>query len=182
MRAAWDNIKRTTISTYTRSYHARAVNGLLYTNKDYHRFGYGASDICNWWRAPNQTYRHLLWECPAVQALRRRLANICDRWTGGLKESMLGLGSKEQSFIFIALNIFIHRSNHRKDDLSVRRFLLELKGTEQTEATIAAHNKTRIHPKKWIHIRPILDLYIHWSVSQIHFSRLLNTPLTLFVN
>ena len=161
MQAAWDNIKSTTIGTYTRSYHTRVVNGLLYANKDYCRFGYIDSSMCNWCRADRQTYQHLLWDCPAVQALRRRLSRICDRWTGSLKESILCLGSKEQSFISLMLSIFIHRCNHRKENLSVRRFLIELKGTERTEFSIAARNgKTRTHFRKWMHISPVINLYL----------------------
>ena len=160
MRAACENIKRSTISTYTRSYHVKVVNGLLYSNKDYHRFGYLDNNLCKWCRTPNQTSRHLLWECSAVKAFRTRLSRLCDRWTGGLKECLLGLGSMEQSFIFTALNIFIHRCNHRGDNLSTRRFLAELRCTERTESSIAArNNKTRIHLRKWMHIMPVVNLH-----------------------
>jgi hypothetical protein len=63
-------INKMTISTAHRSFQWRWLKGVLYTNKDYHRFNFKDSPKCSFCEEPSQDKDHLLLWCPKINEFR----------------------------------------------------------------------------------------------------------------
>jgi len=66
----WRRAKKTIRDTRTRDFFYRLLNGLLFANKDLHRFGIKPSGICPECDEQTQTVRHLMWECEGTRSTR----------------------------------------------------------------------------------------------------------------
>ena len=150
MAEAWQKIPKVSIGTYARSYHFRIANGLLYGNKDYHRFGHKDSARCGWCLLDRQDSFHTLWDCPATKAFRRRLAGLKLNWNFSKKQALLGTSILSETYIALCINIYIYRSNYYNKILSIGGFRAELANNREVERAIAVKKgKLRQHNKKW---------------------------------
>ena len=158
MGEAWSRIPKVSIGTYARSYHFRVTNGLLYGNKDYHRFGHRTSARCERCLFDRQDSYHTLWECPATKAFRRRLALLKLEWNFSKKQAFLGTSNLSETYISLCINIFLYRSNFYNKALSITGFKAELENNFYVEKAIATRTgKLRLHERKWSPIRTFLQ-------------------------
>ena len=68
-------IRTTTNEIRHRSFIYRYQNRLIYTNKDYHRFGHIESTKCTFCEQENQDYDHLFFQCRKVKELKEKVAD-----------------------------------------------------------------------------------------------------------
>ena len=149
MCEAWSRIPKVSIGTYARSYHLRVLNGLLYGNKDYHRFGHRTSARCERCLFDRQDSYHTLWDCPATKAFRRRLTSLKPEWNFSKKQALLGTTNLSEAYISLCINIYLYRSNFYNKTLSITGFKAELASNLNVEETIAKRTgKLRQHDRK----------------------------------
>ena len=150
MREASLRIKSTSLGMYGRSYHIRILHGLLYGNKDYHRFGVKNRADCQRCGAIRQDSLHVLWDCPASQALRRRVVSLNPRFTMSKKQALLGDNSAGATLLALLLNIYLHRSNYHDNPLSLSEFQGTVRSREEVERSSAIRrDKICKHAQKW---------------------------------
>ena len=157
MAEAWKRIPKTSIGTYARSYHFRIINGLLYGNKDYHRFGHRDSTRCGWCLCDRQDSYHTLWDCAATKAFRKRLVSHKPQWNFSKKQAFLGTTNPSETYVALCINIYLYRSNYYNRTLSIGGFKSELANNRDVEKAIAVkRGKLRQHERKWSPIGSIL--------------------------
>ena len=144
------NIKRLAIDTKMRSFIFQLQNGILYANKDYHRFGYRDDSKCTWCEEPRQNLRHMMTGCVAAQTFWGRLG--AHNQTVYNDQCILSdISGSQTDGIFTTLGCrYLHRCNHLKDTPKIQSFIASVRQTEKTEREIAEkRNCLAKHNLKW---------------------------------
>ena len=96
-------VKKTSIDTNLRSFHLRLLNGILYSNKDYARFGFKPLDKCDWCQETAQSVKHLLWDCNAAQAFRKRVAHLNNSWNLSQRQALVPNQANPTTFLAVLI-------------------------------------------------------------------------------
>jgi zinc-binding in reverse transcriptase len=158
----YQKINTWSISTKHRSFSWRLYNGVIFTNKDYARFGFKESAKCSFCDELTQTREHLLLECLSIRKFRQDICakfnilqkqNITNRLMlfGCLDSDSTNNAESEACDTIIMLkNKYIYYSNYHETKLSIEGFSNELKLMERIEYAIAEKKgKLGVHLPKW---------------------------------
>ena len=115
---ALKSIKQCSPDSPTRSFHYRILNGLLYGNKDFYKFGYAHTPACNWCGHLQQDEKHIFTECPKVRLLKDELASqspvlnlSCTEWIGGSSTTIVNTA-------VTLINLYLYHANHQAKPIS----------------------------------------------------------------
>jgi exonuclease III len=156
-------INKWSISTKHRSFSWRLFNGVIFTNKDFARFGFKESTKCSFCDENSQDREHLLLTCPNINQFRQeafqkfsgifknkvkseRLMLFGCMETGTAKES----DSEACDLLILLMNRYIYYNNYHENKLSQEGFGNEIKAMERIEYAIAKRKgKLGLHLPKW---------------------------------
>ena len=133
-----------------------------FTNKRYKAAKIKQCEECQYCGEETQDFEHLYEQCETVKAMRDRLAA---RWEHKptTKTWVVGTGTKNaadraMTFIAIELNHYIHMTNWKNEELSIKDFKSRLRGIEVIERRIAEKkHKTHTHEAKWKDVFQLLS-------------------------
>jgi hypothetical protein len=159
----YNNINKWSISTKHRSFSWRLLQGTIFTNKDFARFGFKASAKCSFCDTDPQDREHLLLKCSAINKFRQetfsKFANMFQNKLIDEKLMLFGCldtgkvkysNSVACDLLIMLLNKYIYYSNYHENKLSHEGFGNELKTMERIEYDIAERKgKLEIHLTKW---------------------------------
>ena len=141
----------------TRSFVYRLLNGLLYANKDFARFGFKENSKCSFCDEARQDLKHLMLECRCVLDFRETVEQtIIRQQVGQLAslEHLFGPDDKTHSFIMIEANRYIYSKNHAEEKLKIQEFKAYIRKTCELEECIAKENdKLSKHQKNGTPLR-----------------------------
>ena len=151
------DITKLSIDSATRAFNFRLINGLLYGNKDYYRFGFKGSPNCPHCDEEDQNAIHVLWDCPETECLRLELARDNLDLFLNKKDAIAGAQQKPIAFIALKLNQYLISKNYHDEPISKLGFKAYLFGQKSVESAIAlANGKIETHNKKWSKINRLL--------------------------
>jgi hypothetical protein len=154
----YENIKRLSNSTKTRSFILKLYNGLLYGNHSLYRFGYRQTKACDSCEHDDQTMDHILLDCPKAHDLREHVYSKMQLSPSRL-EGLTGLGTPAADFIIIHLNKFLHQCKYLEQTPHIASFTAMIKSEMKIEETIAMkNNKITLHLSKWEDIKQIYNI------------------------
>jgi hypothetical protein len=158
------DLLRTTNYTKQKSFLWRSTHGLLYANRDFHRFKIKDSEQCNWCTEPKQTVKHVYTECDKVSTLfanlHRHLQMQDTSGNGAIApfteaERYMGAdGVTERKMVETkCLNImrkYIYDCNHRDEKLNWESYVSYKEKIYCYEYAIAdKNNKLACHLMAW---------------------------------
>ena len=92
----------------------------------------------------------MLWDCPASQALRRRVASLNPSFALSKKQAMLGDNGAGTTLLALLLNIYLHLANYHDNPLSLSEFQGTVRSREEVEKLSAdRRGKSGTHTQKW---------------------------------
>ena len=167
------NIKAVSFTNYekTKSFLYRLYNGLIYTNKDYKRFGIADSASCQWCQEEVQTLGHLFIECPKTAAIQDQTIQLYNEKmqtnrSFEERERLLTItrtGEKDLEWetILTTLNKYVWHNNNLKQEPTTHGFTAYLKQNYRTEKAIAyGNNSTQIllnFLQKWQNLMKVFE-------------------------
>ena len=100
-----------------RSFVCRLFAGMIYSNKQLHRFGIRDNPCCDWCEEDVQDLSHLFQNCPVIRAICEQLY-IKDIFQPTTLEELWGTKKPPQNYILLRLNKYIYEI---KQDQSKRK-------------------------------------------------------------
>ena len=158
----YNRIKSHSNATRVRDFMLRWLMIGVNTNEDYERYGVKPIASCQYCKFQKQDFEHLFADCDVVKSLRDRLSYGWDGDAMTTKDWLLGAHQgqydKAKNFIAMEMNRYIHITNWKGEELSLKNFKSTMRGTEFIERRIAlSKNKTNIHDRKWSKILQLLN-------------------------
>jgi len=137
-RSLWQAIKRTMTDTRTRDFAFRLINGLLFANKDLHKFGIKQYSNCPECTEQQQSTKHLMWECDGTKRILQLAKNElnCNWPDNALLKDILELNQRDLA-IWIKVMHSIYLNNILETPLTWHNVLGSVKEYKITQNIIA---------------------------------------------
>ena len=157
-----------TVSTKLRAFHWRLTHGLLYGNKQLHKFGIKDDSNCNLCTTPLQSWQHLMTECSTTRTfwdmIEAEFANIFDARITNLEKEIGSINEDDDMYIQKNLLLLIVRQyiyHCNLDDISptIVGLISKVRFYERIEYDIASRKDSiDKHFAKWEEILHCLSI------------------------
>jgi len=148
---AYKRTNKLSVASRRTSFYYSYLHGLVYTNKDYFRFGFRASPKCTFCDCDRQTMQHLFMDCSEIIQFKQALeAFVLNGIRLTDKDWLMGHASKTIHFIIMEALWYIYTLNLAGRQPSIYEFKGSLRTTESLEYAVAStKNKQLAHLAKW---------------------------------
>ena len=169
----WSNIyllaRKVTLDTYTRVFHYKTLNNILYLNQQLHKIGKSSTDKCSFCHSSVENIQHLFSQClitnnlwSKIQSFFRTKINIPDLT---VKSAFIGFDDTNNTnhilinHILLIFKIYVY-SNRNANVLNFQAFIRKVISVENLERFSIDNNKRKsiFHAKKWSVIYPLINL------------------------
>ena len=169
----WQNIyllaRKVTLDTYTRVFHYKIVNNILFLNQQLFKSGKSKTDKCTYCASSVENIQHLFSQCIVTKSLWSKIQNffiskVCIP-NLSIQSAFIGFADlHNDNYIFInhlllIFKIYVYRKrNHNV--LNITSFIQKVASVESLERFSIDHNKHKavFHSKKWSLVLPLLML------------------------
>jgi len=154
--------------TKLRAFHFRTTHGLLYGNKQLHRFGIKEDSNCNFCTTPLQTWQHIMTECSTTNTVWRVLeVEFADIFNARITNLEKEIGfmeddddmSLQKNLLLLIARHYIYKCNLEDKIPTKTGLLAKIRFYERIEYDIANRKSSvEMHFAKWEEILQCLSI------------------------
>ena len=156
-----------TLDTYTRVFHYKIVNNILFLNQQLFKSGKSTTDKCTYCASSVENIQHLFSQCIVTKSLWSKIQNFFSSKVYipnlSIQSAFIGFADlHNDNYIFInhlllIFKIYVYRKRNH-NILNITCFIQKVASVKSLERFTIDHNKHKaaFHSKKWYSVLPLL--------------------------